>query len=842
MKNVLAKFVSTPRGEWDEKQSYKALDIVSRNGNGYLALKDVQGIPPGDDKVNWMLLARRGDQGPVYVPAVSKDGLLSFTNNGDLENPKPVNIMGKRGLEGKAATVKVGKVVTVEPGEAAGVSNVGTDEAAILDFRLPEGKDGEPGVDGIDGQDGKDGRSGTIQIGSVVTGLPGSRVEIKNSGTAEDAILNIVIPAGHDGMDGSAATVRVGNVITAVPGTPASVNNSGTDTDSVLNFVIPKGETGEPGKDGRSVNILAELDGVSELPPAGSVGDGYLIDGYLYVWNEAAQGYVNVGRIQGPEGKRGYAATVRVGKVETAVPGTQPIVNNSGTDTDAVLNFVIPKGEKGDTGENAAIQVGYVAAVAPDAEAKVTNGGTATKVVLNFEIPRGYPGVDGQSGKDGVDGKDGKAASIQIGTITKLASGNSPTVNNSGNKTAVVLDFGIPEGERGKAGKPLVVDGYVEMLPPRPVPEDRYIIRPDVTDLYAGIYYLNCGRSSGKGFRIVGDVEAVCPAPDYADMCCYADLGKGDVITGWIPVERVTSVVVVWGTSGSGVSKTVEQYNEANVLLETDTTTNERKQYLLREGVTKLRIRVNQKQGGRFSFVKVFKLNGQAVHNRIYRWMGSGWVTEPVRNGLPVYVKGKEFYLRQRGNAFRKIEEYSIPRLDIVGGEHNMEELIRLKERVAPDNYMLRFYCRRRRCKRKNDGTYYRMSKYCECRYARKHREWPNGGGHLRWPQPVLRHNSRQYIVSKRPFDRLELSWKDLFDRVFVSELNIYGKGPADNFWPDTGLKCRHLTNKDFSSYADFGICLAKRINGKLVNGEMTYLRLVTSNYRTKGVYIRILK
>lgn len=46
-------------------------------------------------------------------------------------------------------------------------------------------------------------------------------------------------------------------------------------------------------------------------------------------------------------GPQGHAATVTVGTVTTGAAGTSASVTNSGTDTDAVLDFVIPKGADG---------------------------------------------------------------------------------------------------------------------------------------------------------------------------------------------------------------------------------------------------------------------------------------------------------------------------------------------------------------------------------------------------------------------------------------------------------------------------------------------------------------
>ena len=52
---------------------------------------------------------------------------------------------------------------------------------------------------------------------------------------------------------------------------------------------------------------------------------------------------------QGPAGEDGKAATITVGSVTTAHPGTSAAVSNSGTPNAAVLDFVIPQGEKGDS-------------------------------------------------------------------------------------------------------------------------------------------------------------------------------------------------------------------------------------------------------------------------------------------------------------------------------------------------------------------------------------------------------------------------------------------------------------------------------------------------------------
>ena len=58
---------------------------------------------------------------------------------------------------------------------------------------------------------------------------------------------------------------------------------------------------------------------------------------------------------KGADGKDGTAATIKIGTVTTAAPGTNAKVTNTGTANAAVFNFSIPKGEKGEKG-NTGIQ------------------------------------------------------------------------------------------------------------------------------------------------------------------------------------------------------------------------------------------------------------------------------------------------------------------------------------------------------------------------------------------------------------------------------------------------------------------------------------------------------
>lgn len=55
-------------------------------------------------------------------------------------------------------------------------------------------------------------------------------------------------------------------------------------------------------------------------------------------------------KMNGLKGDPGEAATLQIGTVTASDPGSNPVVTNSGTEQNAILNFVLPRGEQGSTG------------------------------------------------------------------------------------------------------------------------------------------------------------------------------------------------------------------------------------------------------------------------------------------------------------------------------------------------------------------------------------------------------------------------------------------------------------------------------------------------------------
>lgn len=130
---------------------------------------------------------------------------------------------------------------------------------------------------GKDGKDGKDGQAATIQIGTVTTLPPGQQAVVANSGTPNAAVLEFEIPAGAKGDKGDAATVTVGSTTQASWTEGPTVQNSGTPNAAVLDFSIPQGR---PGTGGAPFWDYANLEDVTQRLKDDPAGLTYTAEDY----------------------------------------------------------------------------------------------------------------------------------------------------------------------------------------------------------------------------------------------------------------------------------------------------------------------------------------------------------------------------------------------------------------------------------------------------------------------------------------------------------------------------------------------------------------------------------
>jgi hypothetical protein len=172
---------------------------------------------------------------------------------------------------------------------------LGTDIAAFIAAN--------PGPQGVAGP------ANVITVAATNTINPGQDASVTISGTAPSQSLTFNIPRGVDGVlggPGPANVLSVGTVSAGSAGTQPQVTITGTAPSQTINFIIPRGDTGLTGETG--------------LP--GSTG---------------------------PKGDA--AATITVAPtVTTSAAGTNAAVTNSGTSSDVVLNFTIPRGADGVAG------------------------------------------------------------------------------------------------------------------------------------------------------------------------------------------------------------------------------------------------------------------------------------------------------------------------------------------------------------------------------------------------------------------------------------------------------------------------------------------------------------
>lgn len=89
---------------------------------------------------------------------------------------------------------------------------------------------------------------------------------------------------------------------------------------------------------------------------------------------------------------KNYSENVNVFLPSVSASGVLSWTNKAGLTNPASVNI---KGAKGDTGTAASIKIGSVTTGAAGSSASVTNSGTASNVVLDFILPRGKDGADG---------------------------------------------------------------------------------------------------------------------------------------------------------------------------------------------------------------------------------------------------------------------------------------------------------------------------------------------------------------------------------------------------------------------------------------------------------------
>lgn len=405
----------------------------------------------------------------VYIPSVSQDGVMTWTNKAGLANPAPVNVKGERG----------------EKGEQGVKGDTGA-----------RGERGEQGPQGLQGLRGEKGDKGdafkyTDFTAAQLAALKGPKGDIGLQGPRGEQG-----PKGDTGLQGPQGE-------RGLRGLQGATGATGPQGERGPQGAIgPQGPKGDKGEQGTGITIKGRYDSLSALMaahPKGNEGDAYMVGVNLYAWS--GTGWVDCGNIQGPKGDKGDTGPqgLRGVQGEKGATGERGATGPQGAKGDKGDAFTYadftqeqlaalkgPKGDtgaKGDTGERgpqglqgpkgndgavgtaATIKIGTVSTGSAGSAVSVTNSGTASEVILNFAIPKGDKGDQGQQGEQGLQGIQGPqgiqgatgaagaAATIKVGTVTTGAAGTAAKVVNSGTTSAAVLDFTIPQGAKGDKGE-----------------------------------------------------------------------------------------------------------------------------------------------------------------------------------------------------------------------------------------------------------------------------------------------------------------------------------------------------------------------------------------------------
>lgn len=256
-----------------------------------------------------------GVSGYTFIPNVSEEGIITWTNNGGLINPEPRDITGPAGEQGKQGEAGpqgndgFSPIVETREEEDYYVVSI-TDATHTEEMNIQKGAKGDKGDKGDPGPQGPKGDQG-IQGPQGETGPQGEKGNKGDTGAQ-----------GQAGIDGFSPVIT--ETPTANGYTITIVTKDGTNTVSLVNGADgAKGDKGDKGEQG--------IQGPQgEAGPKGDKGD---------------PGEQGIQGIQGPKGDTGEtgAAGPKGDKGDTGETGPQGPKGDTGETG--------PQGPKGDTGE-----------------------------------------------------------------------------------------------------------------------------------------------------------------------------------------------------------------------------------------------------------------------------------------------------------------------------------------------------------------------------------------------------------------------------------------------------------------------------------------------------------
>lgn len=218
---VLGKVSVVPKGDYNASVQYYALDIVGYQGGSYLAMKEVLGVAPSNDQVNWMQLSGPGlpgEQGPQGVPGTAA-GFGEATATVDDTSGTP----------------------------SVDVQTSGPDTAKVFTFTFSglKGTKGDTGEKGDTGDTGPTGPQG-VSVVTAQINEQGHLIITLSEGEPIDAgdATGPVGPQGNQGEAGESVDSIQRTSGTGAPGTTDTYTMYSTDGSEIGTFTVYNGQNG----------------------------------------------------------------------------------------------------------------------------------------------------------------------------------------------------------------------------------------------------------------------------------------------------------------------------------------------------------------------------------------------------------------------------------------------------------------------------------------------------------------------------------------------------------------------------------------------------------------------
>lgn len=169
------------------------------------------------------------------------------------------------------------------------VDATGPNTAKIFTFHF-SGLKGQDGTDGADGAPGEDGAAATIQVGTVTTLEPGEQATVENVGTENAAILNFGIPKGEQGEPGTGG----GGQGVPAGGTTGQILAKASDSDYDTQWVDAEGGTTTPVSiySGQATGEQTDIEVLNQIAPSPRHGDIGIVIHDIYDEIDSSNAYV----------------------------------------------------------------------------------------------------------------------------------------------------------------------------------------------------------------------------------------------------------------------------------------------------------------------------------------------------------------------------------------------------------------------------------------------------------------------------------------------------------------------------------------------------------------------